>query len=226
MKNAESEFVSWARRTENVVSGIHPGARDVLTWAVECRRLEKTETILRMLEDSDNGKGEVFPKKERERIPLALAKEREQEKMEKMMRNHQDERTHQKFKVSVGTAGKQVISLRTAGQTLADGQQQSQGQSNSPGKGNDVKGKSGKGGRKKGKSKDAGAREWNQQRSPVASSVGQTTVECWRTLQTKDTRFGWTETLATSSKRISPILTAMRTCFHKSLRATFVERSH
>ena len=33
-----------------------------------------------------------FPK-ERERFPLALAKEREQEKMEKMVRNHQDERT-------------------------------------------------------------------------------------------------------------------------------------
>ena len=31
-----------------------------------------------MLEDSDNGKDEVFPK-ERERIPLALAQEREQE---------------------------------------------------------------------------------------------------------------------------------------------------
>ena len=35
-------------------------------------------------------KDEIFPK-ERERIPLALAKEREQEKMEKMVRNHQDE---------------------------------------------------------------------------------------------------------------------------------------
>ena len=50
-------------------------------------------------------------------------------------------------------------------------QQQSQGQSSSHGKGNDVKGKSGKGGGKKGKSKDAGALVWNQQPSPVASSV-------------------------------------------------------
>ena len=58
---------------------------------------------------------------QRERIPLALAKEREQEKMEKMVRNHQDERTHRKSKVSVGIAGKQVINLRTVGQTLADG---------------------------------------------------------------------------------------------------------
>ena len=46
---------------------------------------------------------------QRERIPLALAKEREQEKMEKMVRNHHDERTHRKSKVSVGIAGKQVI---------------------------------------------------------------------------------------------------------------------
>ena len=59
-----------------------------------------------MLEDSDNGKDEVFPK-EREKILLALAKEREQEKMDKMVRNHQVEQTHRKFKVSVGIAGKQ-----------------------------------------------------------------------------------------------------------------------
>ena len=43
------------------------------SW-VKCRRLERTETILWMLEDSDNGKDEPFPK-ERERTPLALAKE-------------------------------------------------------------------------------------------------------------------------------------------------------
>ena len=35
LKNTESEFVSWARRTENFVVSVHPGARDVLTWAVE-----------------------------------------------------------------------------------------------------------------------------------------------------------------------------------------------
>ena len=34
LKNMESEFVSWARRTENFVVSVHPGARDVLTWAV------------------------------------------------------------------------------------------------------------------------------------------------------------------------------------------------
>ena len=50
---------------------------------------------------------------QRERIPLA--KEREQERMEKMVRNHQDERTHRKLKVSVGIAGKQVTNTRTAG---------------------------------------------------------------------------------------------------------------
>ena len=46
--------------------------------------------ILWMLEDSDSGKDEILPK-ERERIPLALANESEQEKMEKMARNLQDE---------------------------------------------------------------------------------------------------------------------------------------
>ena len=35
LTNRESEFVSWARRTENLVVSVHPGARDVLTWAVE-----------------------------------------------------------------------------------------------------------------------------------------------------------------------------------------------
>ena len=34
LKNTESEFVSWARRAENFVVSVHPGAR-VLTWAVE-----------------------------------------------------------------------------------------------------------------------------------------------------------------------------------------------
>ena len=70
--------------------------------------------ILWMLEDSNSGKDEILPK-ERERIPLARAKEREQEKMEKMVRNHQDERTHRKLKISVGIAGKQVTNTRTAG---------------------------------------------------------------------------------------------------------------
>ena len=64
--------------------------------------------ILWMLEDSDKGKDEPFPK-ERERTPLAVAKEREQEKM---VRNHQDEQTHRKFKVSVGIGGKQVLNRR------------------------------------------------------------------------------------------------------------------
>ena len=35
LKNTESEFVFWTRRTENFVVSVHPGARDVLTWAVE-----------------------------------------------------------------------------------------------------------------------------------------------------------------------------------------------
>ena len=31
LKSTESEFVSWARRTENFVVSVHPGASDVLT---------------------------------------------------------------------------------------------------------------------------------------------------------------------------------------------------
>ena len=55
LKNTESEFVSWARRTENFVVSVHLGARDVLTWAVE-RESAATEVVmpldtLRMLAD-------------------------------------------------------------------------------------------------------------------------------------------------------------------------------
>ena len=56
-------------------------------------------------------------------------------------------------------------------------QPQSQGHSNSHGKGSDEKGKSGKGGGKKRKSKDDGALVWNQQQSPVASSVASSTLQ-------------------------------------------------
>ena len=35
LKNTESEFASWARRTENSVVSVYPGARYVLTWTVE-----------------------------------------------------------------------------------------------------------------------------------------------------------------------------------------------
>ena len=43
LKNAGSEFVSWARRTENFVASVHPGAKDVLTWAVERESATVTE---------------------------------------------------------------------------------------------------------------------------------------------------------------------------------------
>ena len=43
LKNTESELVSWARRTENVAASVHPGARDVLTWAVERESATVTE---------------------------------------------------------------------------------------------------------------------------------------------------------------------------------------
>ena len=34
LKNTESDFVSWARRTENFVVSVHPGVRDVPTCTV------------------------------------------------------------------------------------------------------------------------------------------------------------------------------------------------
>ena len=43
LKNTESEFVSWARRTENFVVSVHHGARGVLTWAVERESATVTE---------------------------------------------------------------------------------------------------------------------------------------------------------------------------------------
>ena len=43
LKNTESEFVSWARRTENFVVSVHTGARDVLTRAVERESATVTE---------------------------------------------------------------------------------------------------------------------------------------------------------------------------------------
>ena len=62
LKNTEGEFVSWARRTENFVVSVHPGTRDVLTWAVVRESATVTEAnaatevvmplgTLRMLED-------------------------------------------------------------------------------------------------------------------------------------------------------------------------------
>ena len=43
LKNTENEFVSWARRADNFVVSVHPGARDVLTWAVEGESATVTE---------------------------------------------------------------------------------------------------------------------------------------------------------------------------------------
>ena len=107
-------------------------------------------------------KGRAFSKG-RERTPLALAKEREQEQM---VRNHRDVQARRNSRSVL-----ELLENRSSIEgLLARPQQQSQGQSNSPGK-DDVKGKSGKGGGKKGKSKDAGALVWNHQPSPVASSV-------------------------------------------------------
>ena len=133
---------------------------------VMCRRLERTETVLWMLEDSDNGKDEPFPK-ERERTPLA-------KETGKYGAKSSGRANTQKIQGQCWNCGKTGHQSKDC---WARPQQQSQGQSNSPGKGNDVRGKSGKGGGKKGKSKDAGALVWNRQPSPVASAVASSTPQ-------------------------------------------------
>ena len=141
---------------------MHPG------W-VKWRRLEKKETILWMLEDSDNGKDEVFPK-ERERILLAKGKG-----------TGKDGKNGAKSsgRVNAPKTQSQCWNCGTTGHQSKDcwvnlgrwPQQQSEVHSNSPGKGSDAKGKPGKGGGRKENPQDAGALVWNQQPSPVASSV-------------------------------------------------------
>ena len=121
--------------------------------------------ILWMLEDSDSGKDEIFPK-ERERTPLALAKEREQEKDGKDGAKSSGRVNTPKTQSQCWNCGKTGHQYKDCWVNLGRWpQQQSQGHSNSPGKGSDAKGKPGKGGGKKGKSKVAGALVWNQQPS-------------------------------------------------------------
>ena len=159
LKNTESEFVSWARRTENFVVSIHPGARDVLTRAVERESATVTEAKaatevvmpldnLRMLADQlytvlmtlvDGESFDIFVGSG----PgggLEAWRPLDDWKSKKIaQRNHPFPWTCQ--------AGR---AARSSGHQLKDcwtnlgrwPQQQSQGQSNSLGKGNDAKGKS------------------------------------------------------------------------------------
>ena len=106
-----SRLDTYEKLREEVV--LYAEARGTLhpRW-VKCRRLERTETILWMLEDSDNGKDEPFPK-ERERNPTGTGKGKGTGKDGAKSSGRANT---QKFKVSVGIAGKQVINRRTAGQ--------------------------------------------------------------------------------------------------------------
>ena len=61
-------------------------------------------------EDLDMERATLLPR-ERGRTPMAQGKEHE-----RMVQSHQDKRECRRFKVSVGTAGKQVVNRRIAGQ--------------------------------------------------------------------------------------------------------------
>ena len=118
------------------------------SW-VKCRRLEKTETILWMLEDSDNGKDEVFPKG-KGKNPTGAGKGMGAGKDVKDGAKSSGRENTPKIQGQCWNCGKTGHQFKDCWTNLGRWpQQRSQGQSNSPGKGNDVKGKSGKGGGKK-----------------------------------------------------------------------------
>ena len=65
LTNTEIDFVSWARRTENFVASAHPGARDVLTWAVERESATVTEAhaateVAMPLDTANAGRSAVY----------------------------------------------------------------------------------------------------------------------------------------------------------------------
>ena len=118
---------------------------------------------------------EILPK-ERERIPLALAKGTGKDGKDGAKSSGRV--NIPKTQSQCWNCGKTSHQYKDCWVNLGRWpQQQSQGHSNSLGKGSDAKGKSGKGGGMKGKSKDAGALVWNQEPSPVASSVASSTPQ-------------------------------------------------
>ena len=143
------------------------------SW-VKCRKLEKTEMILWMLEDSDNGKDEILPK-ERENPTERKGNRNRWKRWCEIIRTSEHTENSKSQCWNCGKTGHQY---KDCWVNLGRWpQQQSQGHSNYPGKGSDAKGKLGKGDGKKGKSKDAGALVWNQHPSPVASSVASSTPQ-------------------------------------------------
>ena len=81
----------------------------------------KLGQVSKAREDRDNptdvggfGQWKVRNSSKGKEYSTGIGKGKELEKDGKMVRNHQDERTHRKLKVSVGIAGKQVTNTRTA----------------------------------------------------------------------------------------------------------------
>ena len=131
--------------------------------------------ILWMLEGSDSGKDEIFPKGKNS---TGTGKGKGTGKDGKDGAKSSGRVNTPKTQSQCWNCGKTGHQYKDCWVNLGRWpQQQSQGHSNSPGKGSDAKGKPGKGGGKKGKSKDAGALVWNQQPSPVASSVASSTPQ-------------------------------------------------
>ena len=127
--------------------------------------------ILWMLEDSDSGKDEILPKG-KGKNSTGAGKGKGTGKDGKDGAKSSGRVNTPKIQSQCWNCGKTGYQYKDCWVNLGRWPQlQSQGHSNSLGKGSDGKGKSGKSGGKKGKSKDAGALVWNQQPSPVASSV-------------------------------------------------------
>ena len=117
------------------------------SW-VKCRKLEKTEMILWMLEDSDSGQDEILPKG-KGKNSTGTGKGKGTEKDGKDDAKSSGRVNTPKTQSQCWNSGKTGHHYKDCSVNLGRWpQQQSQGHSNSPGKGSDVKGKSGKGERK------------------------------------------------------------------------------
>ena len=142
------------------------------SW-VKCRKLEKTEMILWMLEDSDIGKDVIFPKGKNS---IGTGKGKGSRKDGKDGAKSSGRVNTPKTQSQCWNWGKTGHQYKDCWVNLGRWpQQQSQRHSNSLGKGSDAKGKPVKSGGKNAKSKDAGTLVWNQQPSPVACTVASST---------------------------------------------------
>ena len=119
--------------------------------------------ILWMLEDLDNGKGDLLP---RERAEPQWLRERSRKIWCKVIRT--SERAEDSWSVLELLENRSSIEGLLRKATAATESTTIE----FPEKENDLKGKSGKGGGKKGKSKDAGALVWIQQTGSPVSSGG------------------------------------------------------